>query len=90
MARWVRIDRGLGTDGGPSVRAAGRGFGAAVVTNVFAVVGEHRDEPGRLLLLGDDGHFYAYGTEEGRPTQIEPSADWEIDLEAAALFGNES
>jgi len=26
------------------------------MTNVFAVVGQHRDVPDRLLLLGEDGH----------------------------------
>ena len=54
------------------------------MTNVFAVVGEHREEPSRLLLLGDDGHFYAYATNEAEPTQVEPTEEWEIDGEAAA------
>jgi hypothetical protein len=45
---------------------------------VFAVVGQHRHDPARLLLRGDDGRYYAYaGT--GQPTAIEPTADWAID-----------
>jgi hypothetical protein len=55
------------------------------MTNVFSVVGEHRAEPTRLLLLGDDGHFYAYATGKGQPTEVEPSEDWELDRDAAAL-----
>lgn len=56
------------------------------MTNVFAVVGEHRQEPGRLLLLGDDGHYYAYATVSGQPTEVEPTDEWEIDVEGTASF----
>ena len=52
------------------------------MTNVFAVVGEHRREPWRLLLIGDDGHFYAYATDRRQPVEIEPTEDWAIDGEA--------
>ena len=53
------------------------------MTNIFAVVGEHRDEPTRLLLLGADGHYYAYAAVASRePTEVEPSDDWQIDPEA--------
>ena len=57
------------------------------MTNVFAVVGEHRAEPSRLLLLGDDGHYYAFASShaDDRPTEIEPSDEWEIDQEALAF-----
>ena len=48
------------------------------MTNVFAVVGQHRAEPGRLLLLGDDGRFYAYAA-NGRLTAVEPNAAWLLD-----------
>jgi hypothetical protein len=53
------------------------------VTNVFAVVGEHRWEPGRLLLLGEDGLYYAYRT-NGAPIEVEPSASWQLDEDALA------
>ena len=53
------------------------------MTNIFAVVGEHRAEPSRLLLIGDDGHFYAYGKGEGQPTEVQPSEEWQFDPDAA-------
>ncbi len=40
------------------------------MTNVYAVVGEHRADPERLLLLGDDGRFYCF-TANGRYTRLE-------------------
>ena len=53
------------------------------MTNVFAVVGEHRWEPGRLLLLGEDGRYYAYRA-TGAPIEVEPSAAWHLDEDALA------
>lgn len=53
------------------------------MTNVFAVVGEHRREPGRLLLLGEDGRYYAYRA-DGAPLEVEPSAAWNLDEDALA------
>lgn len=53
------------------------------MTNVFAVVGEHRREPGRLLLLGEDGRYYAYRA-DGAPMEVEPGAAWNLDDEALA------
>ena len=50
------------------------------MTNVFAVVGQHRVEPGRLLLLGDDGRYYAYDA-AGRPTEVAPSSAWMLDAD---------
>jgi hypothetical protein len=47
------------------------------MTNVFAVVGEHRAEPERLLLLGDDGRYYAFA--DGRPAEVEPGDAWALD-----------
>ena len=48
------------------------------MTNVFAVVGEHRAEPDRLLLLGDDGRYYAFAA-DGRPSAVEPTGAWRLD-----------
>ncbi|MDP9366256.1 MAG: hypothetical protein M3Q10_18885, partial [Chloroflexota bacterium] len=50
------------------------------MTNVFAVVGQHRAEPNRLLLLGDDGRYYAYAA-DGLPARVEPSAAWSLDAD---------
>jgi hypothetical protein len=57
------------------------------VTNVFAVVGEHRREPGRLLLLGEDGRYYAYRA-DGAPMEVEPGAAWNLDDEAVVAAQN--
>lgn len=43
---------------------------------VFAVVGEHRADPARLLLLGDDGHFYAYAIDDPVPIALEHTPEW--------------
>ena len=48
------------------------------MTNVFAVVGEHRAAPERLLLLGEDGRYYALAA-DGRPIEVEPSGAWCLD-----------
>lgn len=48
--------------------------------NVFAVVGEHRDDPTRFLLLGADGQHYDQTLPDGTPTPIEPDDEtWAVD-----------
>ena len=59
------------------------------MTNVFAVVGEHRAEPDRLLLLGDDGRYYAFAA-DGRPIEVEPSGVWRLDADTAAARASEA
>ncbi|MDQ3045394.1 MAG: hypothetical protein M3R06_09655 [Chloroflexota bacterium] len=55
-------------------------LGSLAMTNVFAVVGEHRQQPGRLLLLGDDGRYYACAPSSPmQPVEINPSDDWTVD-----------
>jgi hypothetical protein len=49
---------------------------------VFAVVGEHRADPARLLLLGDDGRFYTYETDDGVPIAVELTPEWVVDAAA--------
>jgi hypothetical protein len=51
------------------------------VTNVFEVVGEHREEPTRLLMRGEDGLYYAYAAAENHFVTVEPSDEWELDRE---------
>ncbi len=58
------------------------------MTNVFVVVGQHEAEPNRLLLLGDDGRYYAYAA-DGQPTAIEPSGAWRLDDQGAGATGSE-
>ena len=54
-----------------------------MATTLFSVVGEHRKEPQRLLLLGDDGHFYAFTANLTKPTMVKPSDEWRIDQQGA-------
>jgi hypothetical protein len=55
------------------------------MTNVFAVVGEHRDDPDHLLVLGDDGSYYDYTVTTGQTEPVEPTAVWSTDAPIAAL-----
>lgn len=50
------------------------------MTNVFAVVGQAATDPGRLLLLGEDGRFYAYAA-DGQLRPAFPGAGWRLDGE---------
>ncbi|HEY7036635.1 MAG TPA: hypothetical protein VH482_35235 [Thermomicrobiales bacterium] len=49
---------------------------------VFSVVGEHRTDPDRLLLLGDDGRFYTYESDDAIPIAVELTPDWIVDAAA--------
>jgi hypothetical protein len=49
------------------------------MTSVFAVVGQHREDPERLLLLGADGQHYALALPDGDPDPVQPDEDWELD-----------
>jgi len=61
-----------------------------MATTVFSVVGEHRTQPSRLLLLGEDGQFYAFAASAGQPTAVQPSDEWELDPDVfdPAPFGS--
>ena len=48
------------------------------MTNVFAVVGQAVADPGRLLLLGEDGRFYAYAA-DGQLRPADPEDGWRLD-----------
>jgi hypothetical protein len=50
---------------------------------VLAVVGEHRADPDRLLLLGDDGTYYTYCDDRDDPVAVELTADWIVDMAVA-------
>lgn len=52
------------------------------MTNVFAVVGEHRRDSGRLLLRGEDGYYYAYSERQGEVLRVQPGGDWKLDSDA--------
>lgn len=54
--------------------------------NELAVVGEKKDDPEQLLLLGVDGHYYAYRLPEGAAEPVEPDENWEVESEPDDLF----
>jgi hypothetical protein len=50
------------------------------VATVYTVVGQHRTQPGLLLLVGDDNRYYARAA-AGRPAPVEPTAAWAFDAD---------
>ncbi len=54
--------------------------------NELAVVGEKKDDPEQLLLLGVDGHYYAYTLPDGDTEPVEPDENWEVESEPDDLF----
>jgi hypothetical protein len=59
-------------------------LGAPARPTIFAVVGERRDDPNRLLLLGDDGRLYDLPLPDGPPVPAEPDGAWAVDPAGAA------
>lgn len=52
------------------------------MTTVFAVVGQHEEDPDLLLLLGDDGRHYQYDVTSETTAPTEPAAGWIVDPDA--------
>jgi len=51
------------------------------MTNIFAVVGEHRADPDRLLVVGQDGNTYDYNVPADQLQPTEPrEEDWQVDI----------
>ena len=53
------------------------------------VVGEHRSDPGNLLLLGIDSRFYSYSITDGSTQAVEPDQEWDIDFSSVASIEQE-
>lgn len=49
------------------------------MATTYAVVGEHRDDPDRLLLLGDDGRHYVLELPDSVSTLPRLDDEWTID-----------
>jgi hypothetical protein len=45
----------------------------------FQVIGELRDNPNQLLLLGDDGQCYCFDVRRDRITPLDPDDSWAVD-----------
>ena len=50
----------------------------------FQVIGELRDDPHHLLLLGSDGHYYGYDIISGEINELQPDDSWAVDRTGAA------
>ena len=46
----------------------------------FQVIGELKDNPERLLLIGDDGQCYAFDVLHGDITPLEVDDSWAVDV----------
>lgn len=46
------------------------------MVNIFTVVGEHKVEDARLLVLGVDGHYYDYLPMRRRFIPVTPDGHW--------------
>jgi hypothetical protein len=46
----------------------------------FQVIGEMRDDPNCLLLLGTDGQCYAYDITNGEIVPLELDDSWAVDI----------
>jgi hypothetical protein len=57
-----------------------RGAHPASDTIDFQVIGELRDNPHHLLLLGDDGQCYCFDLRLDRIEPLDPDASWSVDM----------
>ena len=48
------------------------------MVNVFTVVGEHKVDDARLLVLGADGHYYGYLPRQQHFVLVEPDHHWYV------------
>jgi hypothetical protein len=49
------------------------------MTNQFSIIGQHRENPDQLLLLGDDGQHYATDISMSEPVPVKSDEDYLID-----------
>lgn len=62
---------------------------SAIDTVEFQVIGELRDDPHQLLLLGSDGHSYGYDIISGDIRELEPDDSWAVDVQGHVVHGLE-
>lgn len=49
-----------------------------IIPTELVVVGEDRNDPRHLLLLGDDGLFYAWSLLDDDTAPVEPDQRWRL------------
>lgn len=47
--------------------------------NELAVVGENKDDSSQLLVMSNDGTYYAYSLPDGNARIVEPDDHWSIE-----------
>jgi hypothetical protein len=52
----------------------------------YQVIGELKENPHHLLMMGDDGHCYAYDLVSGEILPLEPDDSWAVDVTHPALL----
>jgi hypothetical protein len=55
------------------------------VITIFAVVGQHEEDPDRWLLLGEDGQYYEYDVATEVTTPVQPKGGWVVDQDPPSL-----
>ena len=60
------------------MRFPARQPGAPEMTNIFAVVGEHRDDPNHVLALGEDGRYYDVRLTDCAVMPVELTDEWVV------------
>ncbi|HEV2067787.1 MAG TPA: hypothetical protein VGR08_13215 [Thermomicrobiales bacterium] len=55
--------------------------------NELTVVGENKDDPSQLLMMGTDGNYYAYSLPDEAWRVVEPDDRWVIEpVSSSELF----
>jgi hypothetical protein len=57
-------------------------FNDPTLPTELAVVGENKQDPDQLLLLGADGNHYAYSLPSGATQPVEVDDQWMVEVEA--------
>ncbi len=52
---------------------------ASTPPNELAVVGENKDDPEQLLLLGSDGNYYVYSLPDDSTQPVVPDDHWSVE-----------
>ena len=49
------------------------------MTNQFSIIGQHRDNPNQLLLIGDDGQRYSTDISMSEPVPVDSEDEYVVD-----------
>jgi hypothetical protein len=49
------------------------------MANLFSIIGQHKDDPDRFLLIAEDGQHYSTDVSISEPLPVQPGDDYLID-----------